>query len=130
MLRLRKILLCDYLYISIFILVLIISLIRLNIPNKSNLKTNTFTGIITKIEYKSDKTNLYITNKETIIAYTYKNININLGDKVKAYGEFIKPSSNTTNYLFNYKKYLSRRNIFYLVKITSIKKLKSNGFIE
>ena len=129
MLRLRKILLCNYIYITIFILVLIITIIRLSIPNKSHIKSNSFTGIITKIEIKEDKTNLYITNKETIIAYTYNKLNINLGDKVKVYGEFIKPSSNTTNYLFNYKKYLERKNIFYLVKIESIKKLKSNNNI-
>ena len=129
MLRLRKILLCNYIYITIFILVLIITIIRLSIPNKSHIKGNSFTGIITKIEIKEDKTNLYITNKETIIAYTYNKLNIKLGDKVKVYGEFIKPSSNTTNYLFNYKKYLERKNIFYLVKIESIKKLKSNNNI-
>ena len=129
MLRLRKILLCNYIYITIFILVLIITIIRLSIPNKSHIKDNSFTGIITKIEYKSDKTNLYITNKETIIAYTYNKLNLKLGDKVKVYGEFIKPSSNTTNYLFNYKKYLERKNIFYLVKLTSIKRIKSNNNI-
>lgn len=129
MLRLRKILLCNYLYIIIFILVLIVSLIRINIPNKSHIKKNSFTGIITKIEKNSDKTSFYIKNKETIIAYTYNNINLNLGDKIKVTGEFIKPSSNTTNYLFNYKKYLERRNIFYLVKIKSIKKIKSNNNI-
>ena len=71
MLRLRKILLCNYIYITIFILILIITIIRLSIPNKSHIKGNSFTGIITKIEIKEDKTNLYITNKETIIAYTY-----------------------------------------------------------
>ena len=129
MLRLRKILLCNYIYITIFILILIITIIRLSIPNKSHIKGNSFTGIITKIEYKSDKTNLYITNKETIIAYTYNKLNLKLGDKVKVYGEFIKPNSNTTNYLFNYKKYLERKNIFYLVKLTSIKRIKSNNNI-
>ena len=129
MLRLRKILLHDSIYIIILILVLITTIIRLSIPNKSHIKTNTFIGTITKIEYKSDKTNLYITNKETIIAYSYNKLNYNLGDKVKVSGDLIKPNSNTTKYLFNYKKYLERRNIFYLLKIKSIKKIKSNSNI-
>ena len=129
MLRLRKILLHDYLYIIILILVLITTIIRLSIPNKSHIKSNIFIGTITKIEEKEDKTNLYITNKETIIAYSYNGLNYNLGDKVKVSGDLIKPSSNTTNYLFNYKKYLERRNIFYLLKIKSIKKIKSNSNI-
>ena len=132
MLRLRKALLCDWLYILILFLVLIITIIRLNIPNKSNLtaKTNTFTGIVTKIEKTDDKTKLYIENNETIIGTIYKNnLNINLGDKIKVFGEFLKPSSNTTKYLYNYKEYLERKNIFYLVNIKSIKLIKSNSNI-
>lgn len=128
MLRLRKILLCDYLYISIIIIVLSITIVRLVIPKQSNYNesTNTFIGIVEKIERKDDQIRLYIKNRETVIGTIYKDVDINLGDKIKITGEFKTPGSNTTNYLFNYKKYLERKNIFYLVKIKSIKRLKSN----
>ena len=126
-LYLRKLLLNDYIYIILILSILILTIIRLLIPTTSsyNELSTHFTGIINKITIKDDKLTLYIKNKETIIAYLYLNdkekINVNLGDKVKIEGQFIKPSSNTTDYLFNYKKYLERRNIFYLVKIDSIK---------
>ena len=129
MLKLRKILLYDYLYVIIFLLIIVISITRLLTPKKSNLNNKkTFTGIITKIEKTSKKTNIYIKDKETVIAYTYKDINLNLGDKVYVTGEFIKPSSNTTKNIFNYKKYLERKNIFYLIKINNIKILKKKKF--
>ena len=132
MLRLRKILLCDYLYITILIISLLITIYRINISKESNYNesSNTFTGIITKIIIKDDNVRLYIKNKETVIGTFYlkddNNFNFKLGDKIKIEGEFIKPSSNTSEYLFNYKKYLERDNIFYLVKIKSIKRIKSN----
>ena len=132
MLRLRKILLCDYLYIVIIILVLLITIIRLSIPVKSNYTESSasFIGTIEKIIIKDNKVTIYLKNKETIIGHYYLNelnySNLKLGDKIKITGTFKLPSSNTTDYLFNYQKYLQRRKIFYLVEISSLKKIKSN----
>ena len=130
MLRLRKILLCNYLYYLLLIIVLLITIIRIELPNKSiyTNKSTKVVGIITKIIYQ-DKTTIYLKNKENIIVTFYNlpsNIKLHLGDKVEVQGAFKEPSSNTTDYLFDYKKYLQKRNIYYLVEGNKITKLKNN----
>ncbi len=125
MLKLRKILLCDYLFIGLLILVLLISIPRL-ISHKNNLNTNKIIGIITIISKKDNKVQLIIKSKELIQATYYKELNIDLGDKVLLTGDLSKPNTNTTENTFNYRNYLSNKNIFYIMKIKSIKKLKSN----
>ena len=57
MIKLRKILLSNYLYYVILFTVLIISLIRINIPNKSIYKEQSIKQkfIITKITIDEDK---------------------------------------------------------------------------
>ena len=69
MLRLRKILLSDYLYLGIIIIVSLITIVRLLLPVKSNYSeySNKFTGTIQKIIINDDKVTLYLKNKETII---------------------------------------------------------------
>jgi competence protein ComEC len=133
LLRLRKILLCNFLYYIIFILVLLITIIRLVIPKTSIYsEDNTYIiGIITKLVIKDDKALIYVKNRETVIVtYYYKKISevnkLSLGDKIKVIGEFTLPSSANSDYLFNYRKYLKRQNIFYLVKGESINKIRSN----
>lgn len=131
MLKLRKILLSDILYYVILILVLAISIYRLTIPKTSAYNNNSthFQGKVTDIFYKDEKLTLKLKNEETIIASTYlknKKLNLNLGDELLVTGNFKTPSSNTTDYLFNYQDYLSRDNTFYLVEITSLKRLSKN----
>ena len=132
MLRLRKILLCDYLYLSIILVIAIITIIRLSIPIRSNYnkQSNSFIGIIQKITIKEDKVTVYIKNKETVIGTYYLNklnySNLKLGDKVIVTGVFKLPSNNTSEYLFNYRKYLQRKKIYYLIEIDSLKKIKNN----
>ena len=125
MLKLRKILLCDYLYISLLILVILISIPRLSNYHEK-LSTNKIIGTITNISKRENKVVLNIKSKENIIATYYKETNINLGDKVLLEGELSKPNTNTNENTFNYRNYLSNKNIYYTMKITSIKKLKSN----
>ncbi len=131
MLTLRKILLQDKLFIIIFIFVIIISIIRLIIPKSSNYnnKTNDLTGIIIDIHKLDDNYKIIVKGKEKVIVnyYSKENINLKLGDKIKVEGEFTKPENNKTKYLFNYKKYLYRKNIFYIVKASSIKKISSSN---
>ena len=129
MLRLRKILLLDYLYLSITLIVLLITIMRLSIPLKSNYneKSTSFIGTVTKVIIKNEKVTIYVKNKETVIATYYDSkCNLKLGDKVKVLGSFKTPSTNTTEYLFDYRKYLKVRRIFYLIEVDSIKVIKSN----
>ena len=80
MLKLRKILLCDILYYSILLIVIILTIFRLSIKITYSFP---YTGIVTKVVKIDDKTTIYLDNK--VIGNIYKNNSINLGDKVKLY---------------------------------------------
>lgn len=131
MLKLRTILLYNYPYYLLLIIILLISIPRLIIPKVSNYSTtNTeITGIVIDYDYSNTTLKITLHNKEKLIINYYlsenKKININVGDKIKVIGEFTEPTSNTTKYLFNYKKYLYNKDIFYIVNATSIKKISS-----
>ena len=133
MLQLRKILLYDKLYIIVFVLVSLISLIRLNIKTESlyTNNTNKATGTIYKIVKYNDNRKIYINGKEKLIIndYTKNKINLNLGDRIEVIGTFIKPENNRDDYIFDYKKYLERNNIYYIVNTKRIKIIKNNNNI-
>ena len=132
MLKLRTILLYNYPYYIFLLLVILISITRLIIPRYSAYNENTKTISGKVIAYTCSNKSLKITMsaKEKVIVYYYlkeKNkINIKLGDSIKVTGELKKPQSNTTENLFNYKKYLYNKNIFYILNAENITKLKSN----
>jgi len=132
LLRLRKILLHDALFYLIFALVILLTIFRLGIVKSSIYNTNTkkVEGVVKDIHIINDKVDITIKAKEDLIVTYYKKtkeqININIGDKILVIGEFTKPTSPKSKYLFNYKKYLERKNIYFQVKATSIIKLNSN----
>ena len=132
MLKLRKILLLDIIYYLIFICILFITIVRITIPKKSiyNINTNSVEGIIINKVEKDNKITLIIKSKEKIqVNYYLKNnkkINLNLGDKVIIYGKIKEIEEQKTKYLFDYKKYLSRKNIHYIFSASNIKIIKPN----
>ncbi len=133
MLRLRKILLCDFLYLGIFLFSLMILIIRLSLPNTSIYQEapQEFTGIIEKINIQENKISITLKKKERVIGTLYQKEkeslpNLHLGDQINVTGTFKRPSVNTTDYLFNYQKYCERNHIFYLVEIESLKQIKKN----
>ena len=72
MLKLRKLLLCDYLYIFLLIIVILISIIRLNIkPKLYYNNTNKIIGIITNINQKDNKYTITIKGKEKVLGTYY-----------------------------------------------------------
>ena len=116
MLKLRTILLHDKLYYLIFIVVIIITIVNIKIPRTSiyDSTTTKVTGKIISQSIDGNKLTLIIKSKEKlIINYYFKEENektlyqtkFHLGDYIKVEGEFIKPKSATTKYLFDYKKY-------------------------
>ena len=132
MLKLRKILLSNYTYYILIAIVSIIAIIRINLPKNSLYKITdtTFTGTITNYNINGNHLTIYLKNKETILGTYYfktkKEINnfeknLKVGDKIKVEGEFNLPNENTTKNLFNYRKYLLNRNIFYTINITNYK---------
>ena len=132
MLKLRKILLLDIIYYLIFICILFITIVRITIPKKSiyNINTNSVEGIIINKVEKDNKITLIIKSKEKIqVNYYLKNnkkINLNLGDKVIIYGKIKEIEEQKTKCLFDYKKYLSRKNIHYIFSASNIKIIKPN----
>ncbi len=133
MLKLRKILLLDKLYITFFLFALIYSLIVTNIIKyKSVYKENetNFTCIINTYKIKEETLSLELNCKEKLIGTYYfkdkKEINsflntYNIGSKINIKGSLEKPSNNTIPNLFNYKKYLYNKKIYYLLNIESFK---------
>ena len=105
MLKLRKILLCNYLFYTVFIFSISLTIIRINIPKISNYNENskTLIGIIIQIIEKEDKVIYKIKNKEIVIGTLYlknkEKIEAQLGDKVKIIGTFQKPQKNTAKNL-------------------------------
>ncbi len=131
MLRLRKILLLDYLYYIIFILIILITIIRINTPKESiyNLNTKSIEGKIIDIKENDNRITLIIKNKEKVQVTYYKTkikININLGDQIKVKGKFNKPKSQKTKNLFDYQKYLYYKNVYFIVTADEII-LKNNN---
>ena len=120
MLRLRKILLSNKLYLTIIIVTLLITIIRINIPRESiyNPNTKAITGTVESIKNDRDKITFIIKCKEKIIAYSNFQVNdIQLGYKVRLIGEIKEVEENKTKNLFSYKKYLRTENIFYTFTI-------------
>ena len=137
MLKLRTILLHDKLYYLIFIVVIIITIVNIKIPRTSiyDSTTTKVTGKIISQSIDGNKLTLIIKSKEKlIINYYFKEENektlyqtkFHLGDYIKVEGEFIKPKSATTKYLFDYKKYLYHKNIFFIINTQKLIKFKDN----
>lgn len=132
--KLRKILLCNYLYYFIvFITLLYVFIYVENYGVKSifNEKDTLFNLTINDIKIDGDKVSLSF--KENIIgSYYLKNIdekndfNYGINDKVLVTGKINVPVSNTIPNAFNYKKYLSYKNIKYTISIDNISVVSFN----
>lgn len=137
MLKLRTILLYNYLYYLLLFVCLVYSIVYLNIERESiyNENSNELEGTIINYHITSSKLILTIkANEKVLVTYYFKNKKeetfftekISLGDKVKVTGEFITPPKNTTENLFNYKKYLENKKIYFIVKANIIEKISNN----
>ena len=95
-----------------------------------------FYGYIKSIKIDGDKLNLVISAKENLNVNYYfnteiekNNFDLKIGDYVKIYGELDVPSSNTNFNLFNYKKYLLSKKIYYSIKCSKIEKIKDGNIL-
>ncbi len=140
MIKLRKILLCNYIYYIFLGLILIISIFRINYKYTSiySNKLKEVTGIIKELSIDNDKVKITLNSKENIIGlFYYKNNSdkkyieksLTLGDKVLLKGELTRTNDTKTKGIFNYRKYLERRKIYYQVNIDKIYILSKNNNI-
>ncbi len=137
MLRLRKILLSDIFYlILLFISIIYIAIYINNYKLKDIYDINTYSFKLTISKIKIDGDKLTVEFKENLIGKYYfkskeeKNIfNYNIGDKVKVIGHLENVNNNTIPNLFNYKKYLERKGISYILSIDNIELISRSGNI-
>ena len=141
MLKLRKILLCDFLYYFFLLLVgiyLIIFFSNYKLDHIYNENDNYFELNIKK--YKIDGDKLTIEFNNLIGSYYFKTSeekqtfinNYSINDLLSVKGTLIKPNNNTIPNTFNYKKYLSHKNIEYILQIKeyTLKKKNRNLFYK
>ena len=126
MIRLRKALLCDYLYYLALFLIAIISLVRLSYKYESihSKKTKEVVGTISSISIDNKKLSIVLQGKEKVLGNYYftnkkqlKSLqsSINLGDKVLLKGKFSKTNN-----------YYERQEIYYRLNIKKIYLIKKN----
>ena len=133
-LKLRKILLYDFIYYILIILSLIYILIysktftlkeNYKDKNKFYLKIDNYVidGNKLSIDFNNLKSIYYFKTKEEINLFKK---NYNLGDTLEVHGLLEIPNNNTIPNTFNYKNYLYHKKIKYILKIESFKKIKDN----
>lgn len=139
MIKLRTILLQSNIYRVTIIYALIVTLL----PKYESVYKGSEEDFLCSIDnYKieEDKMNLELVCKEKLVSsYYFKNDEykffkekVNIGSSVIVKGKLVSPKNNTVPYLFNYKKYLYNKRVYYTLKIDNIKILKenSNPFIK
>ena len=141
MLKLRKILLCNYLYIFFFLSILILSFIRIKYIKEKEDITNKKIFIIEEYHINDLSLNLTLSNKIKIKAkYYFKDEQektnfvkyYDLKDKIKIDYEIVELKKNNNKELFNYYKYLKNKNIninILIHKILLVQKTKNPLYI-
>ena len=129
MLRLKSILQYSNYILYLFLIIIIISIIRCNIPITSNysINDNIIEGIIVDKKVYEDKISFIVKGKEKIKCTYYDSIDINLGDKVKVFGKLSIPMNNTIPNTFNYKKYLYYNHINFTMTVDKIEVINSSN---
>jgi len=122
----------KYKYI-IFLFILFIALLRTNLQCKSkySIDNNEFIGTIIEYDYKDTYISFTIKSKEKIKCNYYLKdneiIKLNYGDKIYLKGTLNTPNKNSIPNTFNYQKYLNNNNIFYILNVDKIYKIKTNN---
>lgn len=106
------ILLCSISFIRV--------LFTLNEENIHISKDMNISAIVTKIKKDKEKTVIDVKRGKKYRITFYKQINVNLGDKVLISGKFNTPKSNTVFNTFNYRKYLLSKKIILVSNEASI----------
>ena len=108
---------------------LILFLYNLNPRSKYSLDEKNIVGVIDKYKFNGNKLEMEVKGKERIICNLYFNKieekeeymkKIRLGQIVNLEGTMKEPSHNTNKYLFNYKKYLLSKKIYYIFTVKKI----------
>lgn len=137
LLRLRKILLCNYPYYIFLFICVLITIYRIHLPVKSNynLSNKKILGIVTHIHIDGNELELTIKAKEKVKSYYYFESkeekekisnSIHVGDQFLLYGKLKEVEENKTKELFDYKKYLKIQGISYIQEVEKIVLINKN----
>lgn len=136
MLRLRKILLCNYIYLILLFLVVIYLIIYVSMYKVNYIHMVDDTTFKLKIiDYKIDGNQLSLDFDSDVIGKYYFeslkekesfNKTFSLGDTLSLKGTLEIPKNNTIPNTFNYKEYLKYKKVNYILKIDSFKVYSSN----
>ncbi len=131
MLRLKAILQYNYIYIVLFLFALVYSLLANNYDNKSlyDITETKVQGILTSYKIDGDKLSFEIKGKEKLkCTYFIKSEEeknnlekLDLGIELLLEGTLSEPNNNTIPNTFNYKKYLKRNKIKYILSVKNFK---------
>jgi len=115
------------LFSFIILIILVITIVRINTPVVSKYKNeNEFIGIVTNYK-QSTCMQIELLAKEKILVFDCNNNHYEYGEKLKINGKLKTPKNSTT---FNYRNYLLSKKINYIVYPEKIQKLKkSNNYI-
>ena len=126
--KLRLILQYNYFYyILLFINIVYIIIYVNNYEINCNYKINEKEFILTISDIKIDGNKLSLEFKEDLVGTYYfesnedkNNFNYELGDKLRVIGSLKIPSNNTIPNGFNYKEYLEKKGIKYILNIDKL----------
>ena len=138
MIQLKNIL--QFKYVVLFVLCLVFIFRFINVKYISNFNGNEeyINGYIDKITVDKSKITILLNSNDKIIVNYYVNSEeelnnflntYSLGDYIEAYGCMRKPSNNTNFYMFNYRLYLEKQNIYYLFNADNINLVNKNDNI-
>lgn len=94
--------------------------------SKYDIKESEFIIKVTKINYKDDRVVIEGKGKEKLLINYKGDFKYELGDKIIVHGVLNEPSVNTNFNLFNYKKYLLSKKIYYILNAEEVKLLEKN----
>lgn len=127
--RLKILLQSKYTLIITLILVIVISLLRMQFVTINESNINEFTGTVTSKKIDGNKLTMILKGKYKVRVDYYiqdeKELEfldkLDLGIKVKIKGSLLELSNNTIPNTFNYKKYLKNNLIDYVIEADSYK---------
>ena len=132
--KLKIVLKSNYMYYFVFLFTICYVFINIKfVPFKYENLNNNLKGYVNDYYIDGDKLTIIIKNKNKVILNYYfktekekNNFEICYGDYIEVIGKSIEIKENTNFNLFNYKRYLKTKKIYYSFSVDKIKRLKKN----
>lgn len=126
--QLKIVLASKCFWFIVLLIIVIVSFFRINLENKSvyDEKEKEFKLVVKDVKEKNNQYTVILEEKEKLITYI-KDFPYNVGDIVIVKGNLEKIKNNTIPNIFNYRKYLQSRGIYWQLNINEIKLFSKNN---